>query len=96
MARGQGESGGDDPRPERGRGSEERRSWRAFALVSGIGVELAAAVLAGVYLGRWLDRLWGTSPWMLLVGVLLGLAAGILGVVHLVQTVMGGTSRDGR
>ncbi|MBX6394622.1 MAG: AtpZ/AtpI family protein [Alicyclobacillaceae bacterium] len=86
-----GERGTGNGRPNGGRGP-----WRAFALVSGIGMQLAAAVLAGVYIGRWLDRLWGTSPWMLLAGVLLGLAAGILGVVRLVKTVMEGPSRDGR
>jgi ATP synthase protein I len=32
-----------------------------------------------------LDRMWGTEPWMLLLGILRGLTGGILGVVKLLQ-----------
>jgi ATP synthase protein I len=30
----------------------------------------------GLLLGWWLDARWGTGPWLLLVGILLGIGAG--------------------
>jgi F0F1-type ATP synthase assembly protein I len=44
----------------------------------GLGFELAAPLLFGVFGGQWLDRRFGTAPWLLLVGAFLGGAAGML------------------
>ena len=52
-------------------------------MVSMIGADMAICTVGGVYLGMWLDRLLGTAPWLLLVGILLGLTAGIYGVVRI-------------
>ncbi|PWK10319.1 AtpZ/AtpI family protein [Tumebacillus permanentifrigoris] len=65
--------------------SDNREAMQAFGLVSMIGVDMASCTVGGVFLGKWLDSLWGTTPWMLLVGILLGLTAGILGVVKLLS-----------
>ena len=43
---------------------------------AGLGVEMVVPIVLGLLLGRWLDGLWGTGPWLLLAGVLLGIAAG--------------------
>ena len=40
-------------------------------------IELLAGVLIGLFIGRGLDSFLGTSPWFLVVMVLLGLAAGV-------------------
>lgn len=50
---------------------------RALAHFSHIGLTMAAAVLVGVLLGKYLDRLLGTSPWLLLFFSLLGAGAAI-------------------
>lgn len=44
----------------------------------GLGFELAAPVLVGTYVGYRLDRWLETSPWFLILGALLGIAAGFL------------------
>ena len=44
----------------------------------GLGFELVVPLLLGLFGGRWLDRRFGTAPWLLLVGALLGAAAGML------------------
>jgi F0F1-type ATP synthase assembly protein I len=59
--------------------------WSAFGLVSAIGLDLAICTVGGTYLGMWLDDLFGTEPWLLLVGIMLGLTAGILGIVQLLK-----------
>jgi len=43
-----------------------------------MGLELALSVLVGFFLGRWLDEQWGTAPWLLIAGLVLGTAAGFI------------------
>jgi F0F1-type ATP synthase assembly protein I len=56
--------------------------------VSGIGLQLAASVLVGLGLGYLADRAFHTSPWFLLVGLLLGVLAGGYSVVRMVMKEM--------
>ena len=53
---------------------EEPLGWSALL---GMGAVIAAELVAGVALGWLVDRLAGTSPVFLLVGVLLGIAAAV-------------------
>jgi hypothetical protein len=46
--------------------------------LAGIGIQFAVAILLGLYGGQWLDRRWGTKPVFLLIGVMLGFAAGFV------------------
>ena len=57
----------------------------ALGLASGIGLQLAVSVLAGLGLGYLADRAVHTSPWFLLVGLLLGVVLGGLSVVRTVR-----------
>ncbi len=50
----------------------------------GLGFEIAVPLVAGVFLGRWLDAWLGTAPWLLLVGALLGMTAGFLALFRVV------------
>ncbi len=54
----------------------------------GIGVELAAAVAGLTFLGYWIDRHFGTSPWGILAGAAIGLVGGMY---NLIREVTGGT-----
>lgn len=56
------------------RGDEEtnRKSGLAYAAA----FSLLAAVIGGLVLGWALDRWLGSSPWLLVAGILLGAAAG--------------------
>jgi ATP synthase protein I len=44
---------------------------------TGMGLNIAIAVLLGVLAGRWLDGRLGTHPLFVLIGLLLGLALGL-------------------
>jgi F0F1-type ATP synthase assembly protein I len=57
---------------------------RSLADLLAVGTVLVACILLGYFLGNYLDRRLGTSPWMVVVGVLLGTAAGF---VQLFRTV---------
>ncbi len=55
-----------------------------------LSTELVAGVLVGAGLGWLIDRLVGTSPWGLIVLLLLGFAAGVLNVMRSAGVVSGG------
>ena len=50
---------------------------RALSLCSELAVSVAACLFVGVLLGKYLDHLLDTSPWLLLAFSLLGAAAAI-------------------
>jgi F0F1-type ATP synthase assembly protein I len=60
--------------PERRVGAQRVISGAEFA---GIGLQFALTILLFVFAGVWLDRRLGTSPWLVIVFVFVGSAAGI-------------------
>ena len=42
----------------------------------GLGVQFVVTILVCLFAGQWLDSKLGTTPWLLLVGVLFGAALG--------------------
>ena len=48
---------------------------RALAYFSQVGITMAATIIVGVLLGKYLDRWLGTDPWLLLICSLLGAGA---------------------
>lgn len=66
--------------------AEDDAFRKGLALASRVGLELVAATVIGAGLGYALDRWLGTGPWLMVVGVVLGAAAGFLGIYRLVNT----------
>jgi ATP synthase protein I len=76
--------------PEGGGGAgrgDWTRALREAAPYLGIGTSFAASVLLGLGIGYWLDRRFGTQPWLFLVGAVFGLVAGF---VQFYKTVTSG------
>ena len=48
----------------------------------GQGMQFAGAVAVSVGLGYWLDRTFGTSPWLVMAGVILGVTVGFIALVR--------------
>ncbi len=61
----------------------------ALALTTTIGMEFAIAVLLGYYGGQYIDQRMATGPWFMLAGVLIGLAAGTVGVYKTLKGFLG-------
>ncbi|EJL40343.1 hypothetical protein BAG01nite_25070 [Brevibacillus agri] len=59
--------------------------WRAITLVTLIGVDMAVCVVAGVFLGKYLDGLFATNPLFLMVGLLAGLGIGVYSVYRIIR-----------
>ena len=57
----------------------ETLQWHRLA---GLGVEFIAAVGLFGLAGYWLDRKFGTKPWLLIAGIGIGFAAGLYQMVR--------------
>ena len=55
---------------------------QGYGLALRLGADFVAGVVVGGAIGWGVDRLFGTSPWGLMVFLLLGFAAGILSVLR--------------
>jgi len=56
--------------------NDDQDASRKAGLAYAAAISLFAAVVSGLILGWLLDRWLGTSPWLLVVGLVLGAAAG--------------------
>ncbi len=55
---------------------KDRRLLRLVGYLSTVGIAMVAATMIGLFIGRWLDGYFGTSPWLTAVFLLLGIVAG--------------------
>ncbi len=73
------------PEQDTDAGSLLGMAWR-------LSTELVVAVLVGTGLGHLLDRVFGTAPWILLVGLGFGFAAGIMNTLRVAEKMDAATS----
>lgn len=80
------------------RGIEVKNAWQPFALASQLGLTMGLTsvvfVLGGLFLGRWLDHLWGTRPIATLALLFTGAFAGSLSTYRLAQEALRGLTAD--
>lgn len=61
-------------------------AWmRKVGLASSIGFMFVIATGLGWLFGSWLDKKFGTSPWLMLVFTLMGIAAGFIEMIKIAQ-----------
>jgi ATP synthase protein I len=60
-------------------------AWKALGELSTIGLALVIATVIGLAGGYYLDRWLGTSPWLTLIGLMLGIAAGFVNLFRAVK-----------
>ena len=58
------------------------RRFPGWVRHSGIGLELAGAIGGLALVGYWIDRRFGTQPWGMLGGVVIGLVGGLYNLVR--------------
>jgi ATP synthase protein I len=64
---------------------ETRRAWRELAYYSSIGFSVALAIVIGLAAGVYVDRRFDTAPWGMLIGLVLGIAAGFRNIGHAIR-----------
>ncbi|MEL7061490.1 MAG: AtpZ/AtpI family protein [Acidobacteriota bacterium] len=64
------------------RGAPARRSGKLTLQGAELGIELAAALIGFTLVGLWIDQSFGTSPWALVVCLVLGLVGGFYNFIR--------------
>jgi ATP synthase protein I len=66
--------------------SEERRQlFKTLGFLSSVGISMVAATFIGLAMGFYLDKWLGTSPWLTLIFLLLGIISGFRNIFILTQ-----------
>ena len=58
-----------------------RERFPGWVRYSGVGLELAGATAGLALVGYWIDGRFGTRPWGMIVGVVIGLVGGLYNLV---------------
>lgn len=53
-----------------------------YGIATRLVAELVAGLLVGVFVGWYLDRLFDTKPWLMILLIMIGAAAGIINVMR--------------
>ncbi|UHA61321.1 AtpZ/AtpI family protein [Metabacillus litoralis] len=69
---------------------KKRHPLHAMGLMSAILSQLVGSILIGIFAGKWVDDYFKTEPLFLIIGLLLGLAAGIYAMLKLVNHYFSG------
>lgn len=57
----------------------------AWGIYGAIGFQLASMVVGGLLLGQWVDKKLGTTPWLTLVGLLVGSIGGFYNLIRIAK-----------
>jgi ATP synthase protein I len=69
----------------RGVDKETKKAAIQMAYASSIGISMVIAIFGCLFLGVWLDRKLGTDPYLTLLFLLMGIAAGFRNMVLLIK-----------
>ncbi len=64
----------------------EKDAWKALAELSTIGLTMVLSTVIGLAGGYFADQWLGTKPWLMLIGLGLGVAAGFVNLFRSVKT----------
>ena len=69
-------------------GNDRRQLFRSLGLLSSVGISMVAASLIGLFLGITLDEWLGTKPWMTIIWLGIGIAAGFRNIFILTRRAL--------
>lgn len=79
----------NEPKPSRG-----IKEATTYGIATRLVAELVAGLLVGVLFGWYLDQLFGTKPWLMIIMIMLGAAAGIMNVMRAAKQMMPEAQHD--
>lgn len=62
-----------------------KQDWKGVGSYGTVGLELVLSVLVGLFGGQFLDHRFHTTPWLTLIGLGYGIAAGVRGLYRAAQ-----------
>jgi F0F1-type ATP synthase assembly protein I len=66
-----------------GRGKKQLRRARLWLDVSIVGIQFPVAIAIGYFFGHWLDKQFGTDPWLTTIFALFGITAGFINLFRI-------------
>ena len=78
-------------KPKSARGLNEATT---YGIATRLVAELVAGLLVGVFLGWYLDQLFDTKPWLMIILIMLGAAAGIVNVMRAAKQMVPNEPHD--
>ncbi len=66
---------------------DKKKFYRQFARYSAIGLEMGLSVAIGLAIGYYLDRYLHTKPWLTMIFLFLGIAAGFRSLFSLAKEI---------
>ncbi len=73
---------------------KHRREMSRGQRLALVGTELSVSIFIGLFGGHWLDERFATRPWLTMVGLLLGLAAGFKSLFQVARREQTRISRE--
>ena len=64
---------------------ETVRTLRELASHSSLGLTVALSIFIGLFIGVYLDKRFGTNPWLMLIGLGFGIAAAFSNIVKAIN-----------
>jgi ATP synthase protein I len=66
-----------------GRGKKQLRRARLWLDVSIVGIQFPVSIAIGYFFGHWLDKQFGTDPWLTITFALFGIVAGFVNLFRI-------------
>ncbi len=73
---------------------DKREFMRSLGILSSIGISMVAASVIGLFIGYSLDKWLGTTPWMTLIWLGIGIAAGFRNIFILTRRALRDQKKD--
>jgi ATP synthase protein I len=66
---------------------KKNKHFQSLGLASMMGIHLVSGVIVGMVMGFYLDKFFGTKPWLMLIFLILGIAAGYKNMFREMQRI---------
>ena len=67
---------------------DKRQLFKSLSFLSSLGIAMVAASFIGLFIGYYLDKWLGTSPWMTLIWLGFGIASGFRNIFVLTRRAL--------
>ena len=68
---------------------ERKKEIRLTSFALELGFSIALPLVGLAFFGRFLDRWWGTSPWLLLIGIFISMIVSIVIIYRKTRDLLG-------
>lgn len=70
---------------ERRQGDKKKGALKGMGTLTSLGISMVACTFIGLFMGIYLDRYFSTHPWLTIIFLLLGVAAGFRNAYYLIK-----------